>query len=356
MIELRTVNLTRYITPLREGGSLPALAEADDEFKYVVKFRGAGHGTKALISELIGGEVAHILGFRVPELVFLNLDEAFGRTEGDEEIQDLLQGSRGLNLGLHFLSGALTFDPVATKVDPELASRIVWLDAYLTNIDRTFRNTNMLMWHKELWLIDHGASLYFHHSWENWEKHAVSPFTYIKNHVLPDVRKAEYIREYGLNSYDAERIINDLSLAEFFEEAVKLTSYPKQLANMLVSDAPQAERKVSSKNLAALCELAGENRINSSTAKKLLRQIWETDEEPVKIVEEQGLEQINDERQIEAIARKVMAQEQKSVADYRQGKKVAAKAVIGKVMAAMGGRGNPLMVNEIVYSLLDGND
>ena len=132
MIELRTVNLTRYITPLREGGSLPALAEADDEFKYVVKFRGAGHGTKALISELIGGEVAHILGFRVPELVFLNLDEAFGRTEGDEEIQDLLQGSRGLNLGLHFLSGALTFDPVATKVDPELASRIVWLDAYLT--------------------------------------------------------------------------------------------------------------------------------------------------------------------------------------------------------------------------------
>ena len=103
MIELRTVNLTRYITPLREGGSLPALAEADDEFKYVVKFRGAGHGTKALISELIGGEVAHILGFRVPELVFLNLDEAFGRTEGDEEIQDLLQGSRGLNLGLHFL-------------------------------------------------------------------------------------------------------------------------------------------------------------------------------------------------------------------------------------------------------------
>ena len=184
MIELRTVNLTRYITPLREGGSLPALAEADDEFKYVVKFRGAGHGTKALISELIGGEVAHILGFKVPELVFLNLDEAFGRTEGDEEIQDLLQGSRGLNLGLHFLSGALTFDPVATKVDPELASRIVWLDAYLTNIDRTFRNTNMLMWHKELWLIDHGASLYFQHSWTNWQKQALTPFVQIKDHVL----------------------------------------------------------------------------------------------------------------------------------------------------------------------------
>lgn len=192
MIELRTVNLTRYITPLREGGSLPALAEADDEFKYVVKFRGAGHGTKALVSELLGGEIARVLGFHVPELVFLNLDEAFGRTEGDEEIQDLLRGSRGLNLGLHFLSGALTFDPAATKVDAELASRIVWLDAFLTNIDRTFRNTNMLMWHKELWLIDHGASFYFHHSWGDWKKHAQSPFNYIKNHVLlPEASQLE---------------------------------------------------------------------------------------------------------------------------------------------------------------------
>lgn len=170
--------------PLREGGSLPALAEADDEFKYVVKFRGAGHGTKALVAELIGGEIARALGFRVPELVFLNLDEDFGRTEGDEEIQDLLQGSRGLNLGLHFLSGALTFDPAATAVDPVTASRIVWLDAFLTNVDRTFRNTNMLMWHKELWLIDHGATLYFHYSWVNWQKHAASPFVQIKDHVL----------------------------------------------------------------------------------------------------------------------------------------------------------------------------
>ena len=170
--------------PLREGGSLPALAEADDGFKYVVKFRGAGHGTKALIAELVGGEVARVLGFRVPELVFLNLDEAFGRTEGDEEIQDLLQNSRGLNLGLHFLSGALTFDPVVTKIDAKTASRIVWLDAFLTNVDRTFRNTNMLMWHNELWLIDHGASFFFHYSWVNWEKHAISPFVQIKDHVL----------------------------------------------------------------------------------------------------------------------------------------------------------------------------
>jgi len=163
---------------------MPALAEADDDFKYVVKFRGAGHGVKALISELIGGVFAKLLGLRVPELVFVQLDEAFGQTEGDEEIQDLLQGSRGLNLGLHFLSGALTFDPVTTKVDGLLASQIVWLDAFLTNVDRTVRNTNMLMWHKELWLIDHGATLYFHHTWTNWETQSLSPFPMIKDHVL----------------------------------------------------------------------------------------------------------------------------------------------------------------------------
>lgn len=183
-IDIRTVNVTRYIMPLREGGSLPALAEADDGFKYVVKFRGAGHGTKALIAELIGGEIARVLKLRLPEIVFLNLDEAFGRSEGDEEIQDLLQGSRGLNLGLHFLSGALPFDPVVTKVDARTASMIVWMDALLTNVDRTAKNTNMLMWHKELWLIDHGASLFFHHSWVYWKKHALSPFTQIKEHAL----------------------------------------------------------------------------------------------------------------------------------------------------------------------------
>lgn len=183
-IEIRTVHVTRYISPLREGGSLPALTEADDDFKYVLKFKGAGHGVKALISELLGGEIARTLGLKVPEMVFMELDEAFGRTEADEEIQDLLRGSHGLNLGLHFLSGAVTFDPVVTKVEPLLASQIVWLDAYLTNIDRTFRNTNMLMWHKELWLIDHGAALYFHHSWDDWERGAQSPFTMVKDHVL----------------------------------------------------------------------------------------------------------------------------------------------------------------------------
>ena len=181
---LRTVNVTRYITPLREGGSLPALAEADDDFKYVLKFKGAGHGIKALIAELIGGEIARALALPVPELVFAKLDEAFGRTEGDEEIQDLLQNSQGLNLALHFLSGAINFDPVVTEVDARLASEIVWLDAFITNVDRTFKNTNMLIWHKELWLIDHGACLYFHHSFTDWEGHAKVPFALIKDHVL----------------------------------------------------------------------------------------------------------------------------------------------------------------------------
>jgi hypothetical protein len=185
---LRTVNVTRYVTPLREGGSLPAIAEADDGFLYVLKFRGAGQGPKALIAELIGGEIARRLGFKIPELVFANLDEAFGRTEPDEEIQDLLKFSVGLNLALHYLTGAITFDPAVTFVTTEQASEIVWLDAFLTNVDRTVRNTNMLMWHKELWLIDHGAALYFHHSMEKWEEQALRPFVQIKDHVL--LRKA----------------------------------------------------------------------------------------------------------------------------------------------------------------------
>jgi hypothetical protein len=182
-LEIRTVNVTRYVTPLREGGSLPAIVEADDQFLYVLKFRGAGQGTKALIAELIGCELARALGFKVPELVFAMLDSSFGRIEGDEEIQDLLKASVGLNLGVHFLSGAITFDPVINRIDPLTASKIVWLDSLLMNVDRTGRNTNMLMWHKELWLIDHGASLYFHHSWSDWQNGA-KPFPKIKDHVM----------------------------------------------------------------------------------------------------------------------------------------------------------------------------
>lgn len=191
--KLRTVTVTRYITPLREGGSLPALAEACDDFKYVIKFRGAGHGVKALISELLGGIIAQYLGLPVPELVFIELDEAFGQTEGDEEIQDLLKFSKGLNLGLHYLSGAVTYDVATNDCEELLASKIVWFDSFITNVDRTFRNTNLLIWHKELWLIDHGASFYFHHSWDNWEKTSVTPFLLIKDHAL--IKKATKLQE-----------------------------------------------------------------------------------------------------------------------------------------------------------------
>ncbi len=182
--EIRTVNVTRYLSPLREGGSMPAIAEADDGFLYVLKFRGAGQGIKALIAELIGGEIARAVGLRMPEIVFAQLNETFGRTEADEEIQDLLKASTGLNLALHYLSGSVTFDPVVTTIDATLASQIVWLDCLLMNVDRTPRNTNMLLWHKELWLIDHGACLYFHHSWDNWQQQALRPFTLIKDQVL----------------------------------------------------------------------------------------------------------------------------------------------------------------------------
>lgn len=181
---LRTVGVIRYVTPLREGGSLPAIVEADDNFLYVLKFRGAGQGVKALIAELLGGEIARVLTLKVPEIVFANVDPAFGRTEPDEEIQDLLKSSAGLNLGLHYLSGAITFDPAVSQPAELLASQIVWLDSFITNVDRTARNTNMLMWQKELWLIDHGASLYFHHSWGNWQEQALRPFVQIKDHVL----------------------------------------------------------------------------------------------------------------------------------------------------------------------------
>jgi hypothetical protein len=183
-MQIRTVVVNRYITPLREGGSLPAITEADDGFMYVLKFRGAGQGAKALVAELIGAELARALGLKVPEIVFATVDEAFGRTEPDEEIQDLLKASVGLNLGLHYLSGAISFDPVINKADPLPASKIVWLDSLLMNVDRTCRNTNLLVWNKAIWLIDFGAALYFHHSWEGWEQQIEKPFVQVKDHVL----------------------------------------------------------------------------------------------------------------------------------------------------------------------------
>ncbi|WP_089745228.1 HipA family kinase [Chryseobacterium taihuense] len=211
MNNLRTVTVMRYILPLREGGSLPALAEADDDFKYVLKFRGAGHGVKMLISELLGGKIAEALGLPIPELVFAYLDVDFGRAEADEEIQDLLKFSEGLNLGLHYLSGSIAYDP-SVRIDSLLASKIVWFDAFITNIDRTFKNTNLLMWHKELWIIDNGASFYFHHSWQNFDAAAKTPFKYVKDHVLlPQASNLDEADQF------AHQVLNDQVFRDIVE-------------------------------------------------------------------------------------------------------------------------------------------
>jgi HipA-like protein len=189
------VRVTRYVTPLREGGSLPAIVEADDDGMYVLKFRGAGQGARALVAELVSGEIARALGLLVPELVFAELDPDLARTEPDPEIFALIRDSAGLNLGLDYLPSSVMFDPVVEKIPSDLASRIVWFDAYVTNVDRTVRNTNMLMWHRRLWLIDHGATLYFHHSagWTEDRARARAPFPLIKENVL--LRRAGMLAE-----------------------------------------------------------------------------------------------------------------------------------------------------------------
>ena len=190
-MQLRTITATRYVTPLREGGSLPAVIEADDDGLYVLKFRGAGQGPRALIAELVAGEIGRVLGLAVPEIVFALLDAELARTEPDPEIQDLIRastdlvhGSAGLNLALDYLPGSVTFDPLALRVDADLASDIVWFDAFVSNLDRTARNTNMLVWHGRLWLIDHGAALYFHHDWRDYMARSTAAFALIKDHVL----------------------------------------------------------------------------------------------------------------------------------------------------------------------------
>ena len=181
---VRTVTASRYVTPLREGGSLPAIVEADDDGLYVLKFRGAGQGPKALIAELLAGEIGRLAGLPVPEIVFAELPPDLARTEPDAEIQSLIDASAGLNLALDYLPGSVTFDPLVYQPDAKLASAIVWFDAFICNVDRTARNVNMLMWHRRLWLIDHGAALYFHHAWDQRDGHALTPFALIKDHVL----------------------------------------------------------------------------------------------------------------------------------------------------------------------------
>ncbi|HYC88172.1 MAG TPA: HipA family kinase [Thermoanaerobaculia bacterium] len=184
---LRTITATEYVTPLREGGSLPAIVAGDDDGTYVLKFRGAGQGPRALIAELVSGELARLLGLPVPEIVFAELDPRMAKTEPDPEIQDLLRRSEGLNLALDYLPGSITFDPLVPRPvaeKPRLASSIVWFDALVTNVDRTAKNTNLLVWHKELWMIDHGASLIFHHSWDQHLERARNPYKQAREHVL----------------------------------------------------------------------------------------------------------------------------------------------------------------------------
>jgi hypothetical protein len=206
--ELRTVQVTRYVTPLREGGSLPAIVEADDDGLYVLKFRGAGHGAKALIAELLSGEIGRALGLPVPEIVFATLAEELARTEPDPEIHALIHDSAGLNVALDFLPGSVGFDPLIHPLDADLASRIVWFDAYVSNVDRTARNTNMLMWHRRPWLIDHGSTLYFHHApgWESDSSKARAAFPAIKDHAL--LRRAALLE--AIDDGMAERLTEDV--------------------------------------------------------------------------------------------------------------------------------------------------
>lgn len=232
-IEIRTVNVVQYLKPLREGGSLPAIVKADDDFLYVIKFRGAGQGKKALIAELIGGLLAKEMGLNVPELVFMNLDDSFSKTEPDEEIQDLLKFSIGLNLGLHFLSGAITYDPLVPVVDSISASKVVILDSLINNIDRTAKNTNLLNWKNELWLIDHGASLYFHHNWKNWRTHLTRTFPNIKDHVL--LERANHLNEASkqiqqlISKEKVNEIVSLIPDDWLVEESVPLT--PAEMRN-----------------------------------------------------------------------------------------------------------------------------
>lgn len=230
-LDIRTVDVVKYITPLREGGSLPAIVEANDGFLYVLKFRGAGQGKKALIAEFIGGELARAIGLKVPELVFMNLDDSFSKTEPDEEIQDLLKFSVGLNLGLHYLSSSITFDPLVSVADGMTSSKIVILDSIISNIDRTAKNTNLLNWNKELWVIDNGASFYFHHNWDTWKTHLSRTFPLIKDHVL--LERATQLNEASkeiikaLDKNTIEDIISKIPEDWLLSESDTLT--PKQM-------------------------------------------------------------------------------------------------------------------------------
>ena len=220
--DLRVVKAVRYVTPLREGGSLPAIVEGDDDGLYVLKFRGAGQGVKALIAELVAGEIGRFLGLRVPEIVFVKLDATLARTEPDPEIQDLIRASDGLNLALDYLPGSIMFDALIEQPDSELASKIVWFDALTANVDRTPRNANMLLWHKELWLIDHGAAFFYQHNWDRFLENARNPFRQIKDHILlpfaDEIERADEVLSAQLTP-EALREAVELIPGEWLENA-----------------------------------------------------------------------------------------------------------------------------------------
>ena len=259
---MRTVHATRYVTPLREGGSLPAIVEGDDDGLYVLKFVGAGQGPRALIAELVAGEIGRALGLPVPEIVFATIDADLARTEPDAEIQDLIRasarrlvhasaeradGTPATNLALDYLPGAVAFDPLAFRPDAELASCIVWFDAYLSNLDRTPRNANMLVWHHRLWLIDHGAALYFHHASAGFVDRAAMPFAAIKDHVLlPFASMLDDVDKALSAALTAEKIdaIASLSPDEWLaddahvDKAAQRAAYSRYLTRRL--EAPRA--------------------------------------------------------------------------------------------------------------------
>jgi len=253
---VRTVAACRYVTPLREGGSLPAIVEADDGELYVAKFRGAGQGSLALVAEVLGGELARALGLRVPALGLLELDGALARTEPDPEIADLLRASVGTNLVMAYMPGALTFDPAARPaVAAELASLLVAFDAFVMNVDRTARNPNLLWWHRRLYLIDHGASLYFHHAWADEESRRWSPFPAVRDHVLlpwaDDVTGATARLGPRLGRDVLERVLGDVPddwLADeprFGSRAAQRAAYVEHLRQRLEASAvftQEAER------------------------------------------------------------------------------------------------------------------
>ncbi len=244
---MRTVIATRYVTPLREGGSLPGLVEADDDGLYVVKFRGAGQGPRALVAEWLAGELARAIGLAVPDLVAVEVDPALGDAEPDGEIHDLVRASGGINLGMDFLPGALAFNPAAATasdvIDADFAADLIWFDALVTNPDRSARNPNLLVWHGRPWLIDHGAALYVHHTWRDPDEHARRPFERIADHVLlpyaGSIEDADGRRAASIDADLLDRLVTALPDAWLPDDAVigdadaQRRAYVRYLTNRL---------------------------------------------------------------------------------------------------------------------------